>query len=69
MDTILRASSTTAIDRKILIPFELSLKKSKQLISKNYALVRYIGKLAVSKKIAKDMNCQFFLENNSIRAL
>lgn len=66
MDTILRASSIEIIKKKILIPFNTSKIKIKNLIKKKYSVVKYQSKNKISKKIAKEQRCQFYLHNNSI---
>ena len=67
MDTILRASSLVIIQKKILVPFKVSKSKIKELLEKNYAIVKYTGDQDITKKLSKDLNCEFYLENNSIK--
>ena len=69
MDTILRASSIETIEKKLLIPFNTSKSKIKDLIEKKYSIVKYLGKKKIFKKIAKDQRCQFYLHNNSIKKI
>ena len=67
MDTILRATSFKIINKKILIPFDTSLSKIKDLIKNKYSVVKYHGNSVISKKTTKDQRCQFYLNNNIIR--
>jgi len=67
MDSILRASNSKIIEKKILVPFNTSPIKIKDLILKNYSVVKYQGKDEISKKITKDQRCQFYLHNKSIK--
>lgn len=67
MDTILRASSANLCQKKIIVPFDISKSKHKKLINKDYSILKYTGKSIISKKLAKDYNCQFYLLNNSIK--
>jgi len=67
MDTILRASSLKLNKKKIIVPFKISRTNFNQLLNKGYSIFRYTGNLIVTKKIAKDQNCQFYLENNNIK--
>ena len=67
MDTILRASSAKIIKKKIIIPFDTSDLHINKLIKKKFSFVRYTGNLKITKKLAKDHNCQYCLDNNSIK--
>ena len=69
MDSILRASSIKLINKKILIPFNTSKNKVNNLIKKEYCIFKYTGELNITKKIAYDYNCQFYLINNRIKSL
>ena len=69
MDSILRASSSKIVNKKIIVPFELSRVKISNLLKQEYTIFRYTGNLIINKKIAKDYNCQFYLENNSIKTV
>ena len=67
MDSILRASSLDLVTNKILIPFDTNKNKVNNLIEKGYVVLKYTGNSVISKKIAKQQNCQFYLLNNSIK--
>ncbi len=69
MDSILRASSLKFIEKKILVPFNLSKNKLNELIENGFLIIKYTGDLIVSKKIAKDQNCQFYLEKNLVKKI
>ena len=69
MDSILRASSAKLVQNKIILPFDTSKKKIKELIKKKYSLYRYTGSLEINKKLAIDLNCQFYLQNNSVKSI
>ena len=67
MDSILRASSEKTITKRIIIPFNTSKHRIDNLIKRGYASVRHTGRLKITRKFAKQQNCQFYLENNSIK--
>ena len=67
MDSILRASSIKRIENKVLVPFDTSKSKIRNLLKKEYSIVRYMFKNEISKKTAKDQRCQFYLQNNNIK--
>ena len=67
MDTILKASSATVAYKRILIPFKISQNKITELRKKGFSLFRHTGSLNISKKIAKEQNCQFYLQKNSVK--
>lgn len=69
MDTILRASSSKIIYRKIMVPFDVSKKKINLLINKGYSVFRNTNQINITKKIVKSYDCQFYLENNRIKRL
>jgi ATP phosphoribosyltransferase regulatory subunit len=67
MDSILRASSVNLIEKKIYVPFDANKKIVKKLISKDFILVRCISDLKITKKLAKNQDCQYYLINNTIK--
>ena len=69
MDSILRASKYKMVQKKILVPFNISIKKSDELFKKNLSLFKYAGDLKITKKLAKEQNCQYYLDNNSIKSI
>ena len=69
MDSILRASSTKTIQKKIMIPFNTKEVKVKDLIRKGYIITKHFSNSAITKRLIKNQNCQFYLENNSIKKL
>ena len=69
MDSILRSSSTKIIKKKIMVPFNISNNKSLNLIKNGYSLFKYNKEMKITKKMAKDQNCQYYLENNIIKVL
>ena len=69
MDSILRASSSKFIYKNIIIPFSTSKIKINKLIKDGYFILRYTGNLEINKNLAREQNCQFYLQNNSIKAL
>ena len=69
MDTILRASSLEIIEKKILVPFNTSKIKIKNLINKKYSVVKHQDASLILKKTAKDQRCQFYLHNNSVQKI
>ena len=69
MDSILRATSFKLAKKKIIVPFNLSKIEIKTLIKKGYSLVRNITDTKITKKLAKDQNCQFYFENNSVNRI
>ena len=69
MDSILRATSLKLAKKKILVPFNLSKTKVKDLMNKGYSLVRNITDIKITKKLAIDQNCQFYFLNNSVNRI
>ena len=69
MDTILRASSISITEKKILVPFDTSKIKIRNLIKKKYSIVRYQSNNFISHKITKNQRCQYYLFNNSIKKI
>ena len=69
MDSILRASSTTIKQKKIMVPFDTSKTKIKALITKDFIVIRHFSNLKDIKQIAKDKNFKFYLENNTVKSL
>ena len=69
MDTILRASSSVLIQKKILIPFETSETKIKNLLNKGYTITKNLSNFKISKNLAKKQDCEFYLSNNSIKKI
>ena len=69
MDSILRASSSKFFDKKILIPFKTSKIKVNYLIKNNFTIFKYTGDLKIEKKLVKKYNCQFYLQDNSVKTL
>jgi ATP phosphoribosyltransferase regulatory subunit len=69
MDSILRASSTTIKQKKIMVPFDTSKTKIKALITKDFIVIRHFSNLKDIKQIAKDKNFKFYLENNIVKSL
>ena len=67
MDSLLRASSTTILHKKILVPFNISKKNLQLFIKKGYSILRYTGEKNINKKLARNQKCQFYLENNKIK--
>ena len=67
MDSILRASSTKILQKKIMIPFDTNKIKIKDLIKKGYTITRHFNNSIITKKLALDHNCQLYLENNIIK--
>ena len=67
MDSILRASSTKILQKKIMIPFDTNKITIKDLIKKGYIITRHCNDSIINKKLALDHNCQFYLENNIIK--
>ena len=66
MDSILRASSTKLMQKKIMIPFNTDKFKIKDLINKGFIVTKNCNSLSITKKLARDQNCQFYFKNNSI---
>ena len=66
MDSILRASSTKLMQKKIMIPFDTKKFKIQDLIKKGFIVTKYFGSLTLTIKLARDQNCQFYLKNNNI---
>jgi len=69
MDSILRASSTKIKQKKIIIPFDTSKKKIKDLNHKGYIVIRHFNNFIHTKQIAKDQNIEFYLESNIVKTL
>ena len=69
MDSILRATSVKLPNKRIIVPFYLSNIKIKDLIKKGYSLVRNTADIEITKKLAKDQNCQFYFVNNSVNTV
>ena len=69
MDSILRASSTKLVQKKIMIPFDTNKDKIKDLIKKGYVVTKHFNNSIITKKLIQDQNCQFYLENNNIKTL
>ena len=69
MDSILRATSLKLAKKKIMVPFNLSKIKFKNLIKKEYSLVRNTTDIEITKKLAKEQNCQFYFAKNSIKRI
>ena len=69
MDSISRATSLKLTKKKIIVPFNFSKIKVKDLIKKGYSLVRNTTDIKITKKLAKDQNCQFYFENNSVNRI
>ncbi len=67
MDSILRASSAKILQKKIIVSFDISKEKVNELIKEGYSIFKYTGEMKISKKLAKEYNCQFYFENNSIK--
>ena len=67
MDSILRASSFKFIDKKILVPFSISKIQLKKLIKQGYSVVKFNKDILISKKIAKNLNCQFYLNHKIVK--
>ena len=67
MDSLLRASSTKILHKKILVPFNISKKNLQLFIKKGYSILRYTGEKNINKKLARNQKCQFYLENNKIK--
>jgi len=66
MDSILRASSLKFSQKNIIVPFNTSHKKIQDLIKKKYIVIKNINGSKITKKLAKEQNCQFFLLKNSL---
>lgn len=66
MDSILRASSSKFIYKNIIVPFNTSKIKINNLIKQGYSILRYTGRNDINKKLAKEQNCQFYLQNNNV---
>ena len=69
MDSILRASSLKFSQKNIIVPFNTSHKKIQDLIKKKYIVIKNINGSKITKKLAKEKNCQFFLLKNSLEKL
>ena len=69
MDTILRASSTKHVTKKIMIPFIINKNKKKQLISKGYTVITHFDDIKKTYNRAKEQNCQFYLIGNIIKKI
>jgi len=69
MDSILRATSLKLDKKKIIVPFHLSKIRIKDLLKKGYSLVRNTTNIKITKKLAKDQNCQFYFVNNSVNRI
>lgn len=69
MDSILRASSTKLLQKKIMIPFDTNKVQIKDLIKKGYLITKHLSNSRITKKLAQDQNCQFYLKNNNIKKL
>ena len=67
MDTILRASSEKIIQKKIIVPFDISDINIKNIVSKGYSIIRYTGEFEMNRKLAKDYNCEFYFLKNHIK--
>ena len=67
MDSLLRATSTKLLHKKILVPFNISKKNLQLFIKKGYSILRYTGEKNINKKLARNQKCQFYLENNKIK--
>jgi len=65
MDTIIRASTFNQQENKILIPFDTSSSRKKDLISKDYIIETFFGNDDIKKK-AKEKNINACLVNNKI---
>jgi len=66
MDTILRASSNVEKANKIMIPFDISNEKKKELITHGFIIETFFGDLKYIKKMAIKKNCQSYLVDNQI---
>ena len=66
MDTIIRASSYIEKIKKILIPFNTSEKKKKNLIKKQYVLETFFDNENEIKKIAIEKKIKFCFVNNKV---
>ena len=66
MDTIVRASSFEEKIKKILIPFNTSDKRKKQLSKKGYIIETFFGNDSEIKKKALEKKMKFCLFKNSI---
>ena len=69
MDSILRATSIKLEKKNIIVPFNLPKIKINNLVKKGYSLVRNTADTIITKKLAKDQNCQFYFANNSINRI
>ena len=69
MDSILRSSTTKLIQKKIMVPFEVTKEKSLDLIKKGFSLYKYNGEKKITKKLAKDQDCQYYLEQKYIKEI
>ena len=66
MDSIIRASSFIDKINKILIPFDTSEKRKKELIEEGYVLETFFADNNEIKKIAFEKKIEFFLINSKI---
>ena len=66
MDTIIRASSLIDKIHKILIPFDTSEERKKELIEEGYILETFFDKDNEIKKIALEKQIKFYLVNNKV---
>jgi len=66
MDTIMRASSFIEKNNKILIPFDTSVERKKELINNGYILDTFFGNYNQIKKVAIKNKIEFCLVSNKI---
>ena len=66
MDTIIRASSIKEKINKILIPYDTSISRKKELIDMGYIIETFFGESEYVKKFAAQKNIYKYLENNKI---
>ena len=66
MDTIIRASTFLEKIKKILIPFDTSTKRKKELIKEGYVLETFFGVYNEIKTVAFEKKIKFCLVNNKV---
>ena len=69
MDTILRSSSLTYQNKKILIAFNTTDKIKQKLINKGYSLFKTFEDNIDIKKEAKKFGIKYYLINNIVKQI
>ena len=69
MDTILRASSYTLKQNRILVPFDTNKTQIQKLINKNFIIERSLNSVEKLSVVAKTKNCTHFFSNGKIKKI